>query len=184
MPGCARAVDPAPRCRLLARDDAARFRDFRLAGLKESPLAFGSSFEDERDLPLAHFAGRVTPTATSWLLGAFASADELAGCLGWYRDTGRKTAHKGHLWGMYVAPAWRGRGIARGLLAEALARCAREPGLVQVELLVSVDNVPAANLYAAAGFRRAAVLPRSLLLGGRFVDDLLMVLDVADIRPA
>lgn len=174
-------MDVLPAIRRLERDDAARFRDFRLAGLRESPLSFGSSYEDERHLPLGHFADRVSPSGTSWMLGAFGGSGELVGCLGWYRDTGRKVAHKCHLWGMYVAPAWRGRGVARRLLGDALQRARDVPGLVQVELLVSLGNPQASALYESAGFRRAAVLPRSLLLDGRFVDDLLMVLDVADI---
>lgn len=45
--------------RLLTPNDAEAFHALRLEGLLEAPAAFGSSFEEERDLPLATIAGRL-----------------------------------------------------------------------------------------------------------------------------
>jgi len=164
-----------PVIRILQAGDAHLFRAFRLAGLRESPGSFGASLADELAMPEEEVAARITPTEQSWVLGAFADPASLVGCIGWYRDKGAKVAHKSHIWGMYVAPEWRGRGIAQALVADVIARAGQVPGLIQVELFVAVENTRAARLYEAAGFERVAVLPRALLTDGRYVDDLLLI---------
>jgi ribosomal protein S18 acetylase RimI-like enzyme len=161
--------------RILQAGDARLFHAFRLTGLRESPGSFGASLADELAMPEEVVAARITPTEQSWVLGAFAASSSLVGCIGWYRDKGAKVAHKSHIWGMYVAPDWRGRGIAQALVADVIARAGRAPGVIQVELFVSVENTRAARLYEAAGFERVAVLPRALLTDGRYIDDLLLI---------
>jgi ribosomal protein S18 acetylase RimI-like enzyme len=164
-----------PRLRILQADDAHLFRALRLAGLRESPAAFGASLEDEVAMSAEQVAARITPTERSWVLGAFADPSALVGCIGWYRDKGAKVAHKSHIWGMYVAPDWRRRGIAQALVAEVIARAGQAPGVIQIELFVSLENTRAARLYEAAGFERVAVLPRSLFTDGRYIDDVLLI---------
>lgn len=166
---------PGQITRILQADDAQLFRAFRLAGLRESPASFGAGLADEVATSVDEVAARITPTEQSWVLGAFADPAALIGCIGWYRDKGTKVAHKSHIWGMYVAPAFRGKGIARALVADVIARAGQVPGVIQVELFVSVENPRAARLYEAAGFERVAVLPRSLCVDGRYIDDLLLI---------
>ncbi|CAN5787408.1 hypothetical protein BH18ACT7_BH18ACT7_14710 [soil metagenome] len=50
-----------------------------------------------------------------------------------------------------VAPAWRGRGVGRELVAAAEQRI-RDRGYRQVSLAVGRDNDPAARLYARLGY--------------------------------
>lgn len=52
---------------------------------------------------------------------------------------------------MYVAPAWRGRGVARRLL-EALEGRARELGLSRVRLDTGTRQPDAQHLYRSAGY--------------------------------
>jgi GNAT superfamily N-acetyltransferase len=71
---------------------------------------------------------------------------ELAGCALWLRQ-----ADALYLGRLAVAPRWRGRGIAKALLAAAEAT-AREAGLQRIRLstrLVLLDN---RRLFAACGF--------------------------------
>jgi GNAT superfamily N-acetyltransferase len=56
------------------------------------------------------------------------------------------------LWGMWVAPAARGQGVAARLL-EAVAGWARSRGAVRLELSVSDRADAAAELYRNHGFR-------------------------------
>lgn len=58
---------------------------------------------------------------------------------------------KGWIGGMGVIPAFRGRGIGRGLL-EAMLRSARSLGMTQVQLEVLHGNLPAMGLYHRLGF--------------------------------
>src|SRR5690606_28536646 len=62
--------------------------------------------------------------------------------------SGFKTAR---LYSMIVSPAWRGRGVARSLLAAAEA-AARERGSVSLRLEVREDNRPAIALYRNHGY--------------------------------
>jgi ribosomal-protein-alanine N-acetyltransferase len=56
-----------------------------------------------------------------------------------------------HLMSIAVAPAWRGRGLARQILGENLAFC-RLRGLDWMTLEVKWDNPPALALYKHYGF--------------------------------
>src|SRR5439155_14912263 len=84
--------------RRLMPADAARYREIRLAGLKSSPEAFGSTFETESVRPLSSFSERLDAAA---VFGAFHGA-ELWGIAGFAARNGVKEAHKGLLWCMYV----------------------------------------------------------------------------------
>ena len=64
----------------------------------------------------------------------------------------RRLAHKGILWGMYVAPQARRQGVARRIVSHLLQRAAGERGLRQVNLGVLASNGPARALYDSFGF--------------------------------
>jgi RimJ/RimL family protein N-acetyltransferase len=58
--------------------------------------------------------------------------------------------------GMWVLPAWRGRGGGRMLVEAALA--ARPPHVHKIELEVFPENEAAIGLYEATGFEREGLL--------------------------
>jgi ribosomal protein S18 acetylase RimI-like enzyme len=161
--------------RRLESGDADAFSALRLGGLRESPSSFAASYEDEMRLTRDEFRIRVSPTDESWVLGAFDDASLMVGCIGWYRERGAKVAHKSHIWGMYVVPGHRRHGIARALVRELISRVEQLPGIRQIELSVAVGNPDAARLYEGEGFERVAILPNSLFVDGRYVDDQLFV---------
>src|SRR5690348_1801453 len=98
--------------RQLTPGDAALYRSIRLAGLKESPEAFGSTFEIEFAKPLAWFFARLSDSV---VFGAFRDA-RILGVAGFAVRREEKEAHKGLLWGMYVRPDTRGTGVAQKLV--------------------------------------------------------------------
>ena len=160
---------------ILAAEDAAAYRTLRLEGLRDSPTTFAASYEDEMHLTTDDVARRIAPTDHSWVLGAF-DDDHIVGCIGWYRDRGAKVAHKSHIWGMYVVPRYRRQGVARALVMDVLAGAKATAGVAQIELFVASGNGGAARLYEDVGFERVAVLPNSLFVNGRYIDDQLFVL--------
>jgi RimJ/RimL family protein N-acetyltransferase len=91
---------------------------------------------------------------------------------GFYGHDTPKMAHKGMLWGMYVRPEVRGRGLARRLLEAVLAHAATEVEILQ--LAVTTDNAAARALYAGLGFVEYGIERRSLKHAGRYWDDVLM----------
>jgi ribosomal protein S18 acetylase RimI-like enzyme len=153
--------------RQLAKEDAVSFRRVRLLGLEESPTAFGASYGQEAKMSLADFAGRLDGAPDRWVIGAF-EGPELVGVIGFVRDGGDKSRHKGFIWGMYVIHTSRGRGVGRALLEEALRRIDALPGLRSVRLAVVASNDVALRLYEKLDFVRYGEEHEALCVDGVF----------------
>jgi RimJ/RimL family protein N-acetyltransferase len=149
--------------------DAALYRDIRLAALKLSPEAFGSTFEAEHAEALPWFADRLE---SSVVFGAFDGHD-LVGTAGFFSRQGRKEAHKGVLWGMYVRPGARKSGVGKRLADAVIDHASRCAELVQ--LTVVSGNEPARRLYESLGFIEYGIEKNSLKQDGRYWDEVLMV---------
>ena len=161
--------------RRLTPADATAYRDIRLAGLSDSPEAFGSTFDRENAKPLAWFCDRLR---NSQVFGAFRSTD-LAGIAGFVIREGEKERHKGLLWGMYVRPDSRNAGVGRQLVEAVIDHAGDLVELIQ--LSVVSGNEPARRLYASLGFVEYGVEKNSLKQDRRYYDEILMALDL---RPA
>jgi ribosomal protein S18 acetylase RimI-like enzyme len=113
------------------------------------------------------------PIATDGIL----VADEGGEVVG-YVALGRPTRlesnqHVADIRGLAVAPEHQGRGLGRALVEAALA-AARERGARKVTLRVLGPNTSARALYESCGFVVEGILRDEFLLGGRYVDDVLM----------
>jgi ribosomal protein S18 acetylase RimI-like enzyme len=164
--------------RALTEADAVRWRALRLRMLHEPPDAFGTSYEEALAQPFETFAQRLCEAHAApdrCILGAF-EGEQLLGSVGLRRETGEKDQHKAMIWGMYTAPAARGRGIGKALLGEAIARARAMPGLEQLTLAVTAHNTAARSLYASLGFETYGLERHALKLGDRYLDEELMVL--------
>ena len=106
------------KIRRLTPADACAFQQLRLAALQEAPSAFGSSYEEEKLFPASIIEGRLAVKPDRGSFGAFEN-DALTGLVGLGRADMTRLAHKALIWGMYVIPELRGKGIARALLVEA-----------------------------------------------------------------
>ncbi len=144
----------AVHIRQLGPGDAAAYQALRLHGLRESPEAFGSTYEEDRALALDEVAQRLTATggvAARVVFGAF-DGDDLVGVAGCARQGKTKARHKAIVWGMYVRPEQRGRGVGRRLL-EAIILEARTWPEVECLTLTVVERAAAARkLYRSMGF--------------------------------
>src|SRR5699024_10104170 len=102
--------------RLLNDSDAEVYREVRLRALKNDTDAFGSTHEQEETKPLAHIIERIVHTKDQFTLGCFDDINKLVGIVNFSREDRLKTAHKGNMYGMYVDPQCRGRGLGKALL--------------------------------------------------------------------
>ena len=159
--------------RRLSESDAAQFRALRLSALLDTPEAFVTSHVEEAELPLAAFEARLVERPGHAVFGAF-DGGTLVGIAGLSRENLLQTRHKGHVWGMYVAAAARGHGVARSLLDAALTHARTTPGVAKVTLSVDSANVAAIALYESLGFVVFAREADAVRLDGQSRDDLQM----------
>ena len=164
--------------RKLLPEDATAFQALRLRGLLEIPSAFSSSHAEEVDTPESVIAQRLASKADGAVLGAFSDTN-LAGVIGVQRERQRQLAHKAIIWGMYVAPEVRQKGMGRSLLLRAIDMAARELEVRTVNLGVNTQNKAAITLYESVGFRTYGTEPGFLMVNGELHDEYLMTMSIA-----
>jgi ribosomal protein S18 acetylase RimI-like enzyme len=91
-------------------------------------------------------------------------------------------AHVHQISGLAVAPESQGHGVGRRLVMAAVD-AARSRGARRLTLNVLGTNHVARRLYARCGFVVEGVQPGQFYLGGRYVDDVLLALDLAQPQP-
>ncbi len=164
----------AAKIRALDAGDAEALAELRLRALTDSPLAFLASPEDDFASSIESTRDVVSRAAESPVFGAW--NEQLVGMVGLYRDRHVKAAHKVHIWGMYVRPESRKRGLGRRLLDAAL-EYARGIETVRVAHIGVTDNAAdAKSLYVRAGFRVWGEEPEALCHKGQCVREFHMVL--------
>ena len=127
------------------------YRDLRLRALAEAPAAFGSTFAAERERTDDEWRERLARGATSPdELPLLAEWQGEPSGLAWVRAD-ESSGDNAHLYQMWVAPDRRRHGVARALVAAAVA-WARSRGATHLELNVACDNDAAVRLYERAGF--------------------------------
>jgi RimJ/RimL family protein N-acetyltransferase len=161
--------------RQLGLDDGDALIALRREALEAHPLAFGATTHEDR-LASGGALETVLGDATQAVIFGAAQAAELVGMIGLVRAAGAKRSHKAVIWGIYVAPTARGKGIGRALLDAAVAHARTWPEIRQLHLSVTDVAADARRLYAAVGFQEWGREPRSLQWKGRFVAEAHMAL--------
>ena len=160
--------------RPLHRDHWSAFQALRLRSIADSPLAAYPTHDEEAGRGPEDIQERIAESDTQVVFGAF-DGDTLVGIAGLRREALVQVAHKAVLWGVFVHPDWRQRGLARQLLL-ALFAYARARRIGHIRLSVNVENPAAAALYRSMGFESYGREPRAMRVGARYYDEDLLVL--------
>lgn len=165
---------------MLTADDAPIYTDLLLQAVRETPLAFGTPYEDvirnphlldqaRRTLPLQHMRP---------VLGAFGASQQLLGMVTLERVQLTYMAHKASVLALYVTPTARRQGIAQGLLRSLLCTARHMPGLEQLAVSVLTTNCGALYLYRQFGFTPAYTEERGLKHGDQYEAVMHLTLDL------
>jgi ribosomal protein S18 acetylase RimI-like enzyme len=139
------------RVRRISPHEGDRLRDIRLRALQNAPGAFASSFETESARPRE--AWEEAAGARSVGAGAATFVAEVGrewlGLIGAFRASERLEIVE--LVSMWVAPEFRGRGVAQSLIEEVVA-WGQATGADAVGLGAADGNEAAIAVYERAGF--------------------------------
>ena len=170
--------------RALMAEDLEAYVALRQEALRDTPLAFASSPDDDFASNIDGLRESIRKAPDWMIFGAFddrliGSAFDgrrLIGTAGLFRDRHVKAAHKLHLWGMYVTPSTRGRGLGAELMDAAIAHARTIPGIDWIFLGVSSAAPAARRLYERKGFQHWGTEPDALREDGQSVDEYRMAL--------
>ena len=144
------------------------FRDLRLEALQNDPLAFGSSYEEEKSLTEDEWKRRIKNAL-------FASAnDTLVGMIVYIIDNKMKTKHIANIFGVYVKKEYRGQGIGKKLIESALEIIQKNVNVSKIKLTVNPEQKAAVKLYETFGFEVVGRLKNELKVDDKFYDELIM----------
>jgi ribosomal protein S18 acetylase RimI-like enzyme len=163
--------------RLFTEQDAQALWDLRMQALETDPWSFVDSPEELRAISVEEFAARLrADDAENFIVGAF-EQQTAVGMVGCYQEVPLKRRHKAWIWGVFVKPAARGRGIARLLMQAAIERAKTIGALEMILLTVSVDQPAPRKLYESLGFHSIGVEPKGIKIGNQHHDEEHMVLE-------
>jgi len=130
----------------LVADEWQAYRAIRLAMLQESPSAFGSTHDEAASFDEQLWKQRLTENAV-----LLARVGRTPAGSAMYSEYGVTDPGDCSLFGMWVDPAFRRKGVGRALVDAVVAQ-ARAAGKRRVVLHVVADNIAAKTLYEREGF--------------------------------
>ncbi len=156
--------------RVLSAPDTDAWLRLRVRALRDHPDAFGRAVEEADTAE--EWTRRFDTTENGrdgFLLGAFEGG--LVGSVGCQRSRGVKVRHAAFIWGMYVAPEARHRGVGAALLEATIERARAWPDLDHLTLGVMRHQSSARRLYLCRGFETTGTHPRALRVGAAYYDE-------------
>jgi GNAT superfamily N-acetyltransferase len=129
----------------VAEDDWRAWREVRLAALADAPESFADTVAQAQALKEPDWRAMTRD-------GAIFLATTGQRAVGVAAGLPRPSPLERGLGAMWVAPPWRGRGVA-SMLADAVIAWARSQGCTRVGLWVPDDNTRARVFYERHGFR-------------------------------
>jgi ribosomal protein S18 acetylase RimI-like enzyme len=159
--------------RLITPEDYDVFRALRLESLRLLPANFAADLAQEEASSKEDWLKRLASASS---FGGFID-ETLSGMVVFSRPSRPKLAHTGDIGAMYVRASAQGTGLADALMTALLQHATTV--VEQVQLTVNAENARAIKFYRRHGFRQIGIIPRSLHVGDRYYDDMLMFRSVS-----
>lgn len=164
--------------RRLMRGDAPVFWQLRLLALQSEPVGFAESTAEHEAIGVAGTEARIEAgNHENFVMGAF-EAGQLIGTAGFYREQKAKRRQIGWIWGVFVHPDHRQKGIGRALIRSVIEQARAIEGLTAIQITAAVTQTAARKMYADLGFRLIGTVPGALHVEGRYYDEEMMSLDL------
>ena len=154
-------------------EDWKKYRDLRLEALKDSPVAFSSSYEDESSAPDEKWKERLQNAhdeKTDFILFA-KSGDKLVGMVRAFRSQEIKIKHIATIYGVYVNPQFRFQRLGAKLLENFINKLKKHPQIVKIKISVVTENSVALKLYQKLGFSTVGKDKKELFVNNRYYDE-------------
>ena len=143
-------------------------RDLRLEVLLNSPLAFGSSIDEEKLYKANEWKKRINSSI-------FATFDDKPVVMAVFIINEKiKTKHIANIYGVFVKEEFRGKVIGKKLINSILNIISRNKSIWKIKLTVNTEQNAAVDLYKQFGFNVAGRLKNELRIDGKFYDELIM----------
>lgn len=170
MTALAQAEDAS--LRRLTAGDAEAFSALRRLVAADNPVPLGLGMPEELSRPLQDFRDQLSAPSNAVfgaLVGGMLAATAAVAPTGPFTSS----RHKLVLWGTFVAPAHRRKGLGRLVVARAIEH-ARQSGARCVHLTMYLPNPAAGALYESLGFVVWGTEPEAVCIDGIYHDALQM----------
>ncbi len=159
--------------RSLRPADAPEYAAWRRAMLIESPRAYTSDPSTDLGCDPQGVAASLEKDGYA-LVGAFVGG-QLIGSAGVLREARAKLSHRVLIWGVGVVPMWRGRGVGRLVMEEAIRVARSWPGVRVIHLSVTETQRAARAMYERLGFVAWGTEPCKMIVDGEELSDVYMM---------
>ncbi len=146
-------ITPNVLVRSFKKSEWKAYREIRLRALRESPDAFGSTYQESRNYTDDMWISRLKTATTETDFPMAATIDARIVGLGRVKIE-PPVVDVAHLYQMWVAPEARGKGVGKTLLKAAIS-WAEDHNAMKMLLDVTCGDRPARRLYDAFGFEPA-----------------------------
>ncbi len=160
--------------KVLTEENIEQYMDLRLEGLKNTPEAFGSSYEEEILYSKQNMLKRLNEENVT-VFGAYEEG-RLLGVVSLLFETHSKLKHRSRIFGFYIDDRYRNSGIGRSLIKRAVDEARKTESIEQIYLNVVTTHFIAKRLYKSLGFHSYAIEKKALKVDDKYFDEELMVL--------
>lgn len=155
--------------RQLMPEDAEAFSALRRLVTADNPVPMGLTLAEEQSRTIEGFRQQLGAPAPNAAFGIFLDTELVACSAVAWTGSFASSRHKVVLWGTFVKPGFRQRGMGKAVVRRALEH-AKKNGARRANLTVYLPNPEAISLYESLGFSVYGVEPEAVRLDGTYHD--------------